>query len=92
MLALEWFHGPHEIAGTYQHSRDGALASAPAQPRCTLVGVAYRYRFSLRSFLMAQYAYVDNKVGRLCNFATSPLEITANQDLRGAGIGMRTDF
>jgi predicted porin len=92
MLALEWFDGPHEIAGTYQHSRDGALASAPAQPRCAVVGVAYRYRFSLRSFLMAQYAYVDNKVGRLCNFATNSVEITANQDLRGAGVGLRTDF
>jgi predicted porin len=92
MLALEWFEGPHELVGTYQQSRDGGLISAPAQPRCSLVGAGYRYRFSLRSYLIAQYGRVSNKVGSLCNFSTNQIPITARQDLRGAGVGLRTDF
>jgi predicted porin len=92
MLALEWLDGPHEILGTYQDSRDGALVSAASQPRCNLAGAGYRYRFSMRSYVMAQYARVNNRVGALCNFATNRIPITGTQDLRGMAIGMRTDF
>jgi predicted porin len=92
MLALEWLDGPHEFLATFQVSHDGGPVSAPAQPRCNLVGAGYRYRFSQRSYLMAQYAHVNNKVGSLCNFASNHVTITGNQDLRGVAIGMRTNF
>ena len=92
LLGLQSVHGPHELLGSYQDSRNGGLVAAAAQPRCNLLAVGYRYRLSLHSFLMAQYAYVKNKVGNLCNFGNSPLAITGSQDLRGMGIAMRMGF
>jgi predicted porin len=92
MLAVEWTDGRHELVGTYQHSRDGGPASASTQPRCHLAGAAYRYRFSPRAFVMAQYGRVNNEAGSLCNFSSNPVAIAASQDLRGMGVGMRTDF
>jgi predicted porin len=92
MLGFHSVHGPHELLASYQDSRDGGPVLAPAQPRCNVMGAGYRYRFSLRSSVMAQYAYVNNKVGNLCNFVNGTLAIAVTQDLRGMGIGMRMDF
>jgi predicted porin len=92
MLGLHSVHGRHELLGSYQDSRNGGPVSVPAQPRCNVVGAGYRYRFSPRSSVMAQYAHVSNKVGDLCNFVNGTLAIAVTQDLRGMGIGMRMDF
>jgi predicted porin len=92
LLGLHSVHGQHELLGSYQNSRNGGPGSAPAQPRCNVVGLGYRYRFSLRFSVLAQYAHVNNKVGALCVFAINPLAIAANQDLRGIGVGMRMEF
>jgi len=35
---------------------------------------------------------VDNKVGALCNFGTNPVAISAGQDLREFGVGLRIAF
>lgn len=40
----------------------------------------------------SEFADVDNKAGNLCNFGTSPLTISAGQDPRGFGAGLRHVF
>jgi predicted porin len=92
MIAFDFKHGAHELLGTYQNSRDGDVTASAAQPRCTLIGAGYRYRFSPRTFFMAQYARVDNKVGALCNFGTNPVAISAGQGLRAFAVGLRTSI
>lgn len=92
MIGFEAANGAHALLGTYQNSRNGGAVSAPAQPRCDLLGAGYRYRLSPRTFVIAQYARVNNKVGALCNFGTNPVAISAGQVLRGIAVGLRTDL
>jgi len=92
LIGIEAVSAEHGLLASYQNSRNGAAFASAAQPSCDLVGVAYRYRFSRQTFLIAEYARVNNKVGALCNFGSNPLAITAGQDLRGFAAGMRTRF
>ncbi len=92
MIGCEWVFGAQAVLGTYQSSRDGGQASLATQPSCNLWGAGYRYRFSPRTFFIAQYARINNKNGALCNFGTNPLAIAAGQDPLGLGIGLRTNF
>lgn len=89
MVGFDATRGVHQVLGTYQRSRDGGTASLSLQPRCRLIGAGYRYRVSASTFMMVQYAAVDNRVGALCNFGTSPVAIAEGQGLRGFGAGMR---
>jgi predicted porin len=88
---LQWGFGKHVLLAAYQNSKDGGPTTA-AQPKCDLWGVGYRYDVTKRTFLVAEYASVDNEAGSLCNFGTSPLPIAAGQDPRGFGIGVRHIF
>jgi predicted porin len=91
LIGFDATHGAHGLLGTYQNSRNGGVISS-AQPSCDLVGAGYRYRFSLRTYAIVEYARVSNQVGALCNFGSNPVAITAGQDLRGFAVGMRTVF
>ncbi len=91
LAGLEWKLGKHVILAAYQDSRDGGTAGT-AQPSCTLVGLGYRYDFTRRTSFIAEFADIDNKAGNLCNFGTSPLTISAGQDPRGLGVGLRHLF
>lgn len=90
-VGAEWTRGSHVLLASYQNS-DGGGANASAQPKCDLVGIGYRYELSRRTALVAEYADVNNKSGSLCNFGTSPLAITAGQDPKGLGVGLRHVF
>jgi predicted porin len=92
MIGFRFKRGVQELLGTYQNSRDGGPTSLAVQPRCILVGFGYRYRFSPKTFFIAQYAHVDNMVGALCNFGTNPVAISEAQDLHGIAVGLRTVF
>lgn len=91
MVGLDWALGKHVLLASLQNSRNGGVTTA-AQPKCNLVGLGYRYDFSRRTSLVADYTKIDNDVGNLCNFGTSPLTITAGQDPRGLAIGARHTF
>ena len=91
LAGASWTLGNHVLLASYQNSRDGGAANA-AQPKCDLVGVGYRYDFSKRTSLVAEYVKVTNDVGNLCNFGTLPLTITAGQDPVGFAIGARHIF
>lgn len=87
----EWTRGAHVLLASYQNSEGGG-ANGSAQPKCDLAGIGYRYEFSTRTAFGAEYADVNNRSGSLCNFGTSPLAITAGQDPRGLGVGLRHTF
>jgi predicted porin len=82
----------HALLGIYQKSRNGGAVTLASQPRCDLWGLGYRYSFSARTFLIAEYAKVNNKAGALCNFGSNPVEITSGQDLQGFAAGLRIIF
>ena len=92
MMGLEAVSGAHALLGSYQFSRNGGVFASITQPRCHLFGAGYRYRFSPRTFFIAQYARVNNRIGALCNFGTNPLAISEGQDLLGMAVGLRTGF
>jgi predicted porin len=91
MLGLDWTLGKHVLLAAWQQSRNGGTTTA-AQPKCDLVGIGYRYDFSKRTSLVTDYTKINNDVGNLCNFGTSPLTITAGQDPRGVAVGVRHLF
>jgi predicted porin len=96
MLGLEWQvsgagSGGPAILAIAQSSRGGGPLDA-AQPSCRLWGAALRHSFSPRTFVIAEYARVDNRVGNLCNFGANAIEIVDGQRLTGWAVGMRTLF
>ena len=91
MAGLDWALGKHVLLASYQNSKNGGVTTS-AQPKCNMVGVGYRYDFSKRTSFVTDYTKVNNDVGNLCNFGTSPLTITAGQDPRGFAIGARHLF
>jgi predicted porin len=88
---VEWNIGQHALLASYQNSKNGGVTTA-TQPACDLVGLGYRYDFTKRTAFYAEYADVNNKVGSLCNFGTSPLTITAGQDPQAYAFGVRHTF
>lgn len=88
----EWNVANHALLASWQDSKGGGATTDAAQPGCTVLGLGYRYEFSRRTAFVAEYAQVKNKVASLCNFGTSPLTITANQDPKGLGAGFRHTF
>ena len=93
----EWKFGLHSLMLTYQDSKDGGSnvlvgGVAPAQPRCDVPSVGYKYYWSARTFLIASYTRVNNKTGNLCNFGQATLAIAADQDPQGVSLGLRTAF
>jgi predicted porin len=92
LAGASWTLGKHVLLGSYQNSKNGGATTAAQQPECDLVGVGYRYDFTKRTSLVAEYVKVSNDVGNLCNFGTIPLTITAGQDPVGIAIGARHVF
>ena len=88
---VEWTIGKHALLAAYQNSKDGGAVTA-VQPSCDMVGLGYRYDFSKRTAFVAEYADVQNDVGNLCNFGTSPLAISAGQDPKAFAFGLRHTF
>ena len=98
-VGLEWAFGKNVLLFLYQNSKDGGSnvatgtpPAAPAQPECDMYSIGYRYDFSRRTFFIASYTKVDNKIGSLCNFGTETIAIGANQDPQGVGLGVRHLF
>lgn len=91
MVGLDWAFGKHVLLASVQNSRNGGVMTA-VQPKCDLVGIGYRYDFSKRTAFVSDYTKIDNDVGNLCNFGTSPLTIGAGQDPRGFAVGFRHTF
>ncbi len=91
MIGAEWTIGAHNLLVALQKSRDGGAPGA-VQPNCKLTGLGYRYEFSKRTWFVAEYAKVDNDSTATCNFGTAPLGISAGQDPRGFGMGVRHTF
>ena len=91
LVSGEWRLGLHSLIATYQDSKDGGT-SGSAQPRCEVPSVGYKYYYSARTFLIASYTRVNNKVGNLCNFGQAALTITGDQDPQGVSLGLRSAF
>jgi predicted porin len=79
------------VIAIYQRSSRGASLGS-VQPECTLWGVGLRHSLSLRTFLIVEYARVENREGSLCNFGSNALTIGDRQSLTGWGVGLRTVF
>ncbi len=97
MLGFEWYPfaatgARTALIGIYQRSYRGAPLAAPVQPACILWGAGIRHSLSRRTFLIAEYARVDNREGNLCNFGSNPVAIDERQSLSGWGVGIRTVF
>jgi predicted porin len=97
MAAAEWRIGLHGLIATFQSSKDGGSnvlvgGVAPAQPRCDVPSVGYKYYYSARTFLIASYTRVNNKTGALCNFGQAALAISGDQDPQGVSLGLRAAF
>lgn len=83
--------GEPAILAVMQRSRGGGSVSGP-QPACALWGVGYRLALSRRTFVIAEFARVDNSRGNLCNFGSNAYPVGEGGVLRGFGVGMRTVF
>lgn len=91
LAAVEWAIGKHSLIAEYQDSKDGSLEGT-AQARCNVPSGGYKYNFSARTFFVASYTRVNNRVGSLCNFGNGQLTITADQDPQGYSVGLRHAF
>lgn len=64
----------------------------PGKPRCKVNELGYRYTFSKRTFVLAQYVDVDNNDSATCNLGSNTLAIDFGQDPRGFAVGIRHLF
>jgi predicted porin len=92
-----WSFGAHHLMYQYGETRDGGQRNAdaaltPASPRCRVHAAGYRYDFTRRTFLIAEYVRVDNNATATCTLGQNGLAIAAGQDPRGASIGLRHAF
>jgi predicted porin len=97
---IVWTMGNSQFMYQFQKAKEGE-ASGAAQPDCKVNAIAYQYNFSRRTWFIAQYTKIDNNDVSWCNWggvafrtatqASGP-QLTAGQDPRGFGVGLRHSF
>jgi len=88
LLAVTYETGPHEIKGYVGRARSDGTSTLDAR----IATMGYVYEFSKRSNVYLVYARIRNESGATNNFGLNDLTITAGQDPKGYGIGMRHSF
>jgi predicted porin len=82
------------IVAIYQRATDGGLTTLATQPVCTTLGLGLKYKFTRRTYMIAQYAKVTNNATARCSFGGAydgdgPL---AGEDPLGYGLTIQHVF
>jgi len=89
--SLVWTIGNNALIYQYQSSNDGQV-SGPA-PKCDSNTIAWKYTFSKRTFVIAQYMKTDNKdLGTCSTSTTATFPVKPGVDVQGAAIGIQHVF
>ncbi len=89
--SLVYSMGHSDFIYQYQQAKDGG-ASGAAQPDCKTNTLGYKYNFSRRTFVLAQYLKIDNNAAASCNFGAGALTIANGQDPQGVSLGIQHVF
>jgi predicted porin len=96
MINMTYTMGKNQFILQHQRSKNGATrataAAASAEPDSKVNSFGYFYNFTRRTSLVAVYTQTKNNRFGLGNFGANALAISADQDPRGFGIGLRHTF
>jgi predicted porin len=90
-----WTVGNNQISYQYSKANDGEVSTIATQPECKVNVVGWQYNYSRRTFVLAQYAKIENNATATCNFSVTPGPITTNiagQNPHGVTLGIRHIF
>ena len=79
--------GSNDFVYQYQNGKDGAAETAAEQPSCNSNTVAFKHKFTKRTFILAMYTKVDNNAVGTCNFGSNKLGIAPGNDPEGVALG-----